>query len=236
MKHAGRIVALVLYELGNFSKPGVKTKQLDDLGNKIIKEEGAEPAFLGYKGFPCSVCTSINEQVVHGIPGKRVLKSGDLLSLDVGVKHEGYYADAAVTIGIGEIEREAQNLAKVARQALSDGIEHARAGNKLHDISAAIQRRAQSNGYSVVRDFVGHGIGQKMHEDPQIPNFGESGTGPVLKEGMVLALEPMVNAGGFDVKILEDKWTVVTADSKLSAHFEHTVAITADGPEILTKL
>ncbi len=236
MKHAGRIVALVLYELGNFSKPGVKTKQLDDLGNKIIKEEGAEPAFLGYKGFPCSVCTSINEQVVHGIPGKRVLKSGDLLSLDVGVKHEGYYADAAVTIGIGEIEREAQNLAKVARQALSDGIEHARAGNKLHDISAAIQRRAQSHGYSVVRDFVGHGIGQKMHEDPQIPNFGESGTGPVLKEGMVLALEPMVNAGGFDVKILEDKWTVVTADSKLSAHFEHTVAITADGPEILTKL
>ncbi len=236
MKHAGRIVALVLYELGNFSKPGVKTKQLDDLGNKIIKEEGAEPAFLGYKGFPCSVCTSINEQVVHGIPGKRVLKSGDLLSLDVGVKHEGYYADAAVTIGIGEIEREAQNLAKVAKQALSDGIEHARAGNKLHDISAAIQRRAQSNGYSVVRDFVGHGIGQKMHEDPQIPNFGESGTGPVLKEGMVLALEPMVNAGGFDVKILEDKWTVVTADSKLSAHFEHTVAITADGPEILTKL
>ena len=236
MKHAGRIVALVLYELGNFSKPGVKTKQLDDLGNKIIKEEGAEPAFLGYKGFPCSVCTSINEQVVHGIPGKRVLKSGDLLSLDVGVKHEGYYADAAVTIGIGEIEREAQNLAKVAKQALSDGIEHARAGNKLHDISAAIQRRAQSHGYSVVRDFVGHGIGQKMHEDPQIPNFGESGTGPVLKEGMVLALEPMVNAGGFDVKILEDKWTVVTADNKLSAHFEHTVAITDDGPEILTKL
>ncbi len=236
MKHAGRIVALVLYELENFSKPGVNTKQLDDLAKKIIKEEGAEPAFLGYKGFPCSVCTSLNEQVVHGIPGKRVLKSGDLLSLDVGVKHEGYYADAAVTVGIGEIEREAQNLAKVARQALSDGIEHARAGNKLHDISAAIERRAQSHGYSVVRDFVGHGIGQKMHEDPQIPNFGESGTGPVLKEGMVLALEPMVNAGGFDVKILEDKWTVVTADSKLSAHFEHTVAITADGPEILTKL
>ncbi len=236
MKHAGQIVARVLNELGNISQPGVSTKKLDDLAYKIIKGAGAEPAFLGYKGFPSSICTSINEQVVHGIPGKRVLKEGDLLSIDVGVKHEGYYADAAVSVGIGETDREVQNLAKVARAALYDGIEYVRAGNHLHDISAAIQRRAESHDYSVVRDFVGHGIGQKMHEDPQIPNFGEAGTGSVLKEGMVLALEPMVNNGGFDVRILEDKWTVVTADSKLSAHFEHTVAVTSEGPEILTAL
>ncbi len=237
MRQAGRIVAKVLDELKNFVRQGRSTKQIDDLVNRIVNQEGAEPAFLGYRGFPASVCTSVNEQVVHAIPRKNViLNDGDIISLDVGVKYQGYYGDAAITLPIGEIDREAQNLIKVTRQALHDGIEQAQVGNRLHDVSATIQRRAENHGYSVVREFVGHGIGQKMHEDPQIPNYGQAGTGPILKEGMVLALEPMVNAGVADVKVLDDDWTVVTADSKLSAHFEHTVAITKDGPEILTKL
>lgn len=236
MQQSGRIVAKVLHELRNQAKAGRTTRQIDKIGFDVIKKEGAEPAFLGYRGFPASVCTSVNEQVVHGIPGERMLKDGDLLSLDIGVKYQGYYADAAITVGVGEIDRDAENLLKVARQALHDGIEQAVVGNHLYDISAAIQRRAESHGYSVVRDFVGHGIGQKMHEDPQVPNFGQAGTGPVLKEGMVLALEPMVNEGKSDVKILSDQWTVVTADSKRSAHFEHTVAVTGEGPRILTLL
>lgn len=236
IQQSGRIVAKVLHELRNQAKAGRTTRQIDKIGFDVIKKEGAEPAFLGYRGFPASVCTSVNEQVVHGIPGERMLKDGDLLSLDIGVKYQGYYADAAITVGVGEIDRDAENLLKVARQALYDGIEQAVVGNHLYDISAAIQRRAESHGYSVVRDFVGHGIGQKMHEDPQVPNFGQAGTGPVLKEGMVLALEPMVNEGKSDVKILSDQWTVVTADSKRSAHFEHTVAVTGEGPRILTLL
>lgn len=234
MRKAGRIVARVLEELSNNSKTGQTTKHLDKLAYRIIKKENADPAFLGYRGFPGSVCTSINEEVVHGIPSDRVLSEGDLLSLDIGVHYQGYYADAALTLGIGEIDKQARNLLKVGRQALYDAIERATMGNYLYDISAAIQRRAESHGYSVVKEFVGHGIGQKMHEDPQVPNYGEVGTGPKLKEGMVLALEPMVNQGKSDVKVLKDGWTVVTADGKLSSHFEHTVAVTADGPQILT--
>lgn len=236
MREAGRIVAKVLEELSNNCHAGQPTKQLDNLAFQIIKKEKAEPAFLGYRGFPRSICASINEQVVHGIPSEKTLKDGDLLSLDVGVRYQGYYADAALTIPVGEVDREAQNLIKVGRQALYDGIEQAVIDNRLHDISAAIQRRAESHGYSVVRDFVGHGIGQEMHEDPQVPNYGQPDTGPILKEGMVLALEPMVNQGKADVKILQDGWTVVTEDGKLSAHFEHSVAITAEGPQILTTL
>lgn len=236
MREAGKIVARVLEELSKHSNIGQTTRKLDKIAHQIIKEEKAEPAFLGYRGFPNSVCTSVNEQVVHGIPSDRKLLKGDLLSLDVGVKYQGYYADAAVTLAIGEADRQAQNLLKVGRQALYDAIEQAVIGKRLYDVSAAIQRRAESHGYSVVRDFVGHGIGQKMHEDPQIPNYGEPGTGPLLKEGMVLALEPMVNQGKSDVKILKDGWTVVTSDGKFSAHFEHTVAVTKDGPNILTAL
>ena len=236
MRHSGRIVALVLQELTGASKPGISTGQLDKLASKIIGQEGAKPAFLGYRGFPASVCTSFNEQVVHGIPGKRQLIEGDLLSIDVGVEYQGYFADAAATIPVGEANQEARSLVKVARQALSDAIEQVQVGNRLFDVSAAIQRRAEGHGYSVVRDFVGHGIGQNMHEDPQIPNYGEPGTGPALKEGMVLAIEPMVNQGTYEVKVLPDKWTVVTADAKLSAHFEHSVAVTSDGPKILTTL
>ncbi|TET53214.1 MAG: type I methionyl aminopeptidase [Actinobacteria bacterium] len=236
MREAGRIIAGVLHEVKTFSKAGKTTKQLDDLARKLIKKEKAEPAFLGYKGYPASICTSINEQVVHGIPGEVVLKDGELLSVDIGVKYKGYFADAAVTVPIGEVSENAKALVEVAKKALDDAKDKAVVGNHLYDISAAIQKRAEDNGFSVVRDFVGHGIGQKMHEDPQIPNFGERGTGPILKEGMVLAIEPMVNQGKSEVKVLEDKWTVVTADKKLSAHFEHTIAVTSDGPQILTKL
>lgn len=235
MREAGRIVNRVLHEVKTFSKAGKTTKQLDDLARKLIKKEKAEPAFLGYKDYPASICTSIDEQVVHGIPGEVVLKDGDLLSIDIGVKYKGYFADAAITVPVGEVSEDAKALIKVAKQALDDAKDQAVVGNHLYDISAAIQSRAEDNGFSVVRDFVGHGIGQKMHEDPQIPNFGEKGTGPILKEGMVLAIEPMVNQGKSEVKVLPDKWTVVTADKKLSAHFEHTIAVTSDGPQILTK-
>lgn len=237
MRQAGSIVARVLDELKKYSIAGRTTKQIDKLAYELITKADAVPAFLGYKGFPASVCVSVNEQVVHGVPSeKRRLTEGDIVSLDIGIQHQGYFADAAMTVAIGEVDREAANLIRVARQALYDGIEQAIVGNKLYDVSAAIQRRAESHGYSVVKEFVGHGIGQKMHEDPQIPNHGKAGTGPVLKEGMVLALEPMVNAGKSEVRILQDKWTVVTVDAKLSAHFEHTVAVTQDGPTILTAL
>ncbi len=234
IKEAGSIVKTVLEELTRTAKIGLKTAQLDKKAEEIIRDLKARPAFKGYRGFPNAICTSINEQVVHGIPGKRKLSSGDILSIDVGVEKNGFYADAAVTIEIGEASKEARNLIDVTKKALYIGIDKAVEGNRLFDISFAIQKYVEPQGYSVVRDFVGHGIGKKMHEEPEIPNFGKPNTGPRLKKGMVLALEPMVNQGTYEVEVLKDNWTVVTKDRKLSAHFEHTVCVTGDKPRILT--
>ncbi|KPK41232.1 MAG: methionine aminopeptidase [Omnitrophica WOR_2 bacterium SM23_29] len=216
-------------------KPGITTLELDSLACDYILQQGGVPAFKGYKGFPGNICTSINEIIVHGIPGKRDLKQGDIISVDVGVKLNGYYGDAAITFPVGEISEEARRLLKVTEQSLYDGIDKARPDNRLSDISHAIQRHVESHGFSIVREFVGHGIGSKMHEDPQIPNFGEPGMGPRLKAGMVFAIEPMVNLGTYKAEILDDGWTAVTKDRKISAHFEHTICVGEDGPEILTK-
>lgn len=235
MRQAGRLVAQVLARLEERAKPGVTTRELDRLADGMIRGSGAIPAFKGYRGFPASICASINEQVVHGIPSSRRLEEGDLLSLDVGVSLKGYFGDAAVTFAVGgPRDRLSAELLETGRGALASGIAEARPGGRLSDISHAIQRFAESRGFSVVRDYVGHGIGQVMHEDLQVPNFGPPGQGPVLKPGMTLAIEPMVNAGGYEVECLGDGWTVVTRDRKPSVHFEHTVAITTDGPEILT--
>lgn len=236
IREAGQIVARTLEVLEAMVKPGITTRELDDAALQYIVSQGAEPAFKGYRGYPAAICTSVNEQVVHGIPSGRQLREGDIISLDVGVKLKGYYADAARTVSVGNISSLAERLIRVTREALDEGIKHCRKGKRLSDISHAIQVRAEENGFSVVRKFVGHGIGKKMHEEPQIPNYGPSGRGPVLKEGMAFALEPMINAGGYDVKILADNWTVVTADQGLSAHFEHTVAVGKKDPLILTSL
>ncbi|HDP16427.1 MAG TPA: type I methionyl aminopeptidase, partial [Candidatus Omnitrophica bacterium] len=215
--------------------PGVTTGALDKKADQIIRDFKARAAFKGYKGFPGNICASVNEQVVHGIPGETVLRPGDILGIDVGVEKNGFYADAAVTVGVGDrVSKAATELIDVTRGALTAGIEKAVQGNRLFDISHAIQAYAEDRGYSLVRDFVGHGIGRKMHEEPEIPNFGKPGTGPRLKSGMVLAIEPMVNLGRFEVEILSDGWTAVTKDGKLSAHFEHTVCVTDKGPRILT--
>ncbi|MFH1778768.1 MAG: type I methionyl aminopeptidase [Candidatus Omnitrophota bacterium] len=216
-------------------KPGITTMELDNLACDYILQEGGIPAFKGYKGFPGNICTSINEVIVHGIPGKQVLKQADVISIDVGVKLNGYYGDSAITFPVGEISDEARRLLKVTLSALYEGIDKAQPDNRLSDISYSVQKCVESNGFSVVREFVGHGIGSKMHEDPQIPNFGEPGMGPRLKAGMVFAIEPMVNLGTYKAEILDDGWTAVTKDRKLSAHFEHTIYIGEDGPEILTK-
>lgn len=235
MREAGHLVALVLGELGRAATPGVATLELDLLAERLIRQAGAVPAFKGYRGFPASICASINEQVVHGIPGPRVLREGDLLSLDVGVKLRGYFGDAALTVPVGGAATGlAARLLETGRGALASGVDRAVPGGRLGDVSNAIQRFAEGQGFSVVRDYVGHGIGQAMHEDPQIPNFGPAGQGPVLKAGMVLAIEPMVNAGAHEVECLADGWTVVTRDGLPSVHFEHTVAVTDEGPEILT--
>jgi len=236
MRQAGRIVAQTLELIEKEIKPGVETIILNNIAERFIRKSGSRPAFKGYKGFPASICTSLNEVVVHGIPGSQKLKDGDIISIDIGVELKGYYADAAATYPVGEISKEAQRLIETTRLALEKGMSKCIDGNHLYDISHAIQITAESAGYSVVREFVGHGIGREMHEDPQIPNFGLPGRGPVIKEGMVFAIEPMVNIGGYKVNILPDHWTVVTADGSLSAHFEHTVAVTKDGPEILTVL
>jgi methionyl aminopeptidase len=234
MRQAGRVVAETLSELGKLIKPGMMTIQLDSFAERYIRKCGARPAFLGYCGFPASICTSINEEVVHGIPGKRRLQRGDVVSIDAGAFYKGYCGDAAITIPVGKISSLAERLLEVTKKALYVGIEKAVPGNRLSDISHAIQTHVEAEGFSVVRNYVGHGIGTEMHEEPQIPNFGLPGRGPLLKEGMVLAIEPMVNAGGWEVETLDDRWTVVTKDRSLSAHFEHTVAILGDGPEILT--
>ncbi len=234
MKRAGQIVAIAHEEVRKAIKPGVTTKALDKLCEEVIRSYGATPAFKGYDGFPASICVAINEEVVHGIPDETTIRSGDIVGIDIGAEFQGYYGDAAKTWPVGEISELAKELLRVTEEALHKGIENASIGKRLSDISHAIQRHVEANGFSVVRDFVGHGIGRKMHEEPQVPNFGKPGWGPRLKNGMVLAIEPMVNVGGYGVEITENDWTVVTKDGSLSAHFEHTVAITQSGPLILT--
>ncbi|MBT3393152.1 MAG: type I methionyl aminopeptidase [Elusimicrobiaceae bacterium] len=237
MKVAGKVVAQVLEILREAIKPGVSTKQLDTIAYNKIKELGAEPAFLNYHGFPASICASINEELVHGIPSEqRILKQGDIISIDTGAKIGGFYGDAAITVAVGKISHEAQRLMDVTKQCLKLAIKEAKPGNYLGDIGYAVQKHAEANGMSVVRDFVGHGIGRALHEEPQIPNFGNKGTGVLLEEGMVFALEPMVNLGNFDVKVSDDNWKVVSKDGKINAHFEHTIAITKNGAKILTEL
>jgi len=236
LKRSNAIVAEVFEKLKGMISPGVTTKKLDEVAEEYILSKGARPAFKGYKGFPATLCISINEEVVHGIPSQRRLKEGDIVSLDVGVNFVGYFGDAALTLPVGEIDPEAKRLIDVTEKALAFGIEKAKIGNRLFDISYAIQRWVESHGFSVVRDFVGHGIGRDLHEEPQVPNFGAPHQGPRLEKGMVFALEPMVNEGTHEVKVLSDGWTVVTADGKRSAHFEHTIAITDDGAEILSVL
>ncbi|HTU34157.1 MAG TPA: type I methionyl aminopeptidase [Candidatus Acidoferrum sp.] len=236
MHRAGLIVWGALEKMRVMVKPGVSTKDLDEFAEAYTAEQGARPAFKGYHGYPGSVCTSINQEIVHGIPSShRRLKDGDILSMDFGVELEGYFADAALTVAIGDILPERAKLLRVTRESLERGIENARPGKRLGDISAAVQEWVEQNGYSVVREFVGHGIGTKMHEDPQLPNYGPPGQGMRLQEGMVLAIEPMVNIGSAAVRVLDDGWTAVTADGSDSAHFEHTVAITSNGPWILTR-
>jgi methionyl aminopeptidase len=236
MAMACHIVAEVLQELVRMVRPGLTTLELDAFAERSIRTRGGVPAFKGYRGFPNTLCVALNEQVVHGIPSKRRLRAGDIIGLDLGAKWEGYYGDAAVTVPVGQIPSDTECLLTTAREALYMGIKEVSAGKHLSDISHAIQCYAETRGYSVVRAFVGHGIGTALHEEPQVPNFGPPGRGPRLKAGMVLAIEPMVNIGDADVEILDDGWTVVTADGQLSAHFEHTVAITDDGPQILTAL
>lgn len=235
MRRAGQIVAELLERLQEAVAPGVTTGALDQMAGELILRLGGTPAFKGYRGFPGFICTSVNEEVVHGIPGRRVLQAGDLLSVDVGARVSGYYADAAITVPVGRVSPEAERLMAVTREALARGIAVAMPGRHLSDISHAVQAAVEAEGFSVVRDYVGHGIGASLHEPPQIPNYGAPGIGPVLKVGMVLALEPMVNAGGPEVEVLADGWTAVTKDRRLSAHYEHTVAITDQGPEILTE-
>lgn len=230
------IVAEILNGLRDMVKEGVTTLELDRYSETMAKKKGAKPAFKGYRGYPYSLCISLNNEVVHGFPSQRVLMSGDIVSLDFGVCYKGYYGDSAVTVPVGTVTKQAEKLIKVTEESLYQGIEEARVGNRLGDISAAVQKYVEDAGFSVVRDFVGHGIGRNLHEDPQIPNYGRKGRGVVLKAGMVLAIEPMVNAGAYDVSVLEDGWTVVTSDGALSAHFEHSVAITENGPDILSRM
>lgn len=237
LRQANQIVARILEELAADIAPGVSTEALDAKAERLIREAGGEPAFKGYRGYPKTICASINEQVVHGIPSLDViLAEGDIISIDVGVIYRGYVGDTAATYPVGEITPEKQRLVRVTRESLYEGIEQARRGMRLSDISHAVQARVEKDGFSVVRDFVGHGIGQEMHEEPQIPNFGVPNRGPRLVPGMVLAIEPMVNAGAYDVVVLEDRWTAVTKDGRPSAHFEHSIVVTDGEAEILSQL
>ncbi len=237
MREAGRIVAEVLAAIEGAVAPGVTTADLEAIADEIIVGRyGAIPSFKGYRGFPGMVCVSVNEEIVHGIPGERLLREGDIVSVDVGVIHKGYHGDAAITVAVGEIDAESQRLMAVTAESLRIGIEAAIPGNWTSDVSRAVQEYVEGQGYSVVREYTGHGIGRQMHEDPQIPNYYDPRMGRVrLRPGMTFALEPMVNVGGWQTRVLDDKWTVVTADGKRSAHFEHTVAVTKNGPEILTR-
>ncbi|MGE5421858.1 MAG: type I methionyl aminopeptidase [Ignavibacteriales bacterium] len=236
MRLAGRIVAEVLNELAVMVKPGVTTAALDQFAENYLINKGAIPAFKGYNGFPASICASVNEEVVHGIPGTRRLKEGDIISIDVGAFYEGYCGDAAITVAVGDVSKEARTLIKVTEEALYQGIKQAVAGARLGMVSNAIQAHAEMYKFSVVRQYVGHGIGKQMHEDPPVPNYGRQDRGPVLEPGMTIAIEPMINIGVWEVVVKPDNWTVVTRDGKYSAHFEHTIAITEQGPEILTRM
>jgi len=236
MREANRILAHLFEHIRPMIQPGITTAELDSEAELFIRSHNAVPAFKGYRGFPSTLCTSVNEEVVHGIPGTRRLRSGDLVSIDVGALHEGFYSDAARTLAVGQVSKQALNLMETTKKALNAGINQAYPGNRLSDISCAIQQVVESEGFSVVRDFVGHGIGKGLHEDPQIPNFGKKGNGPVLKEGMTFAIEPMVNQGSWRIEILADGWTAVSSDRSLSAHFEDSIAVTKEGPLILSAL
>ena len=234
MATAGRLLNSVITEMRAACAPGVTTGDLDRIADQLIRGGGARPGFLGYQDFPRSTCISVNDEVVHGIPGQRTIRDGDIVSLDLGLVLDGFWADMGCTVPVGRVGPEALRLIRITEESFWAGIEHAVVGGRLGDISAAIQAHVEDGGYSVVRQFVGHGIGRNMHEDPQVPNFGAAGTGPELRAGMTLAIEPMVNQGSYDVYIKPDGWTVMTADGRLSAYYEHTVAITADGPRVLT--
>lgn len=237
MKEAGHIVALALQAIGKAIKPGVSTHELDKIAHEVITSFGATPSFLHYNGFPASICASINEVVIHGIPShKTILKNGDIIAIDIGANYKGYHGDSAKTFLVGSVSFERRRLVEVTEQALMQGLKFARPNNRLSDISHAIESYVVANGYSVVTAYTGHGIGQHLHEDPAVPNFGEPGKGPILKKGMTLAIEPMVNVGTQRVEVLKDNWTVVTLDRKDSAHYEHSIVITDDGYEILTKI
>lgn len=234
MRHAGKVVGDTLAALEEVIKPGITTAEIDKIAEELIIKQGAKPSFKGYEGFPGTICASVNEEVVHGFPGKRVLKEGDIISIDCGAILDGYQGDAARTFPVGKVSEEAEKLIKITKESFFKGVEKAVVGNRLGDISWAVQQHAESNGFSVVRDFVGHGIGREMHEDPEVPNFGRPGRGLRLSHGLVLAIEPMINIGRYNVRVMPNGWTVVTADGSLSAHYENTVAILKDGPEILT--
>ncbi len=234
MRAANQLVAQVLEELAAMVAPGISTADLDAAAESKVRAAGAEPAFKGYRGYPATLCASVNEQVVHGIPNRKAMKSGDIISLDMGVKLDGYYGDSAVTVPVGAVSDEVKWLLRVTQEALDAGIAQIKVGGRISDIGHAIQKYVEAHGYSVVREFVGHGIGASLHEEPQIANYGEPGRGPRLVEGMTLAIEPMVNMGKAAVKVLSDGWTAVTKDGSLSAHFEHTVAVTKNGPDVLT--
>jgi len=236
MQVSGRVVGEALLEIGQKVRPGVTTKELDLFAAEYLKKNDCVPAFLGYHGYPATICTSVNEQVVHGIPGSRVLEEGDIVGIDLGAFYKGYCGDSARTFQVGKVSEETKKLIEVTRRALDIGIDQVRAGNRISDIGHAIQSYVENEGFSVVKDYVGHGIGQAMHEEPQIPNYGKPRQGPRIVEGMCLALEPMVNVGEDEVKVLEDSWTVVTKDGKFSAHFEDTIAVLAEGPQNLTRV
>lgn len=234
IRRAGKITANIIRYLRDQVKEGITTREINDIAADLMHQEKVVSAFKGYKGYPAEICTSVNEEIVHGIPGERKLKNGDIISLDVGINYNGYFADSAVTVAVGKIDSRVKKLVEVTKKSLELGIKQARDGNHLFDISYAIQNYVEKNGFSVVREFVGHGVGKSLHEEPEIPNFGLPNRGPLLKNGMVLAIEPMINMGGWESKMQENYWTAVTKDGLPSAHFEHTVAITSSGPEILT--
>ena len=234
MRRAGLIVAETLRRLRGMVEPGMTTRELDAVAESTIRAAGASPTFKGYRGFPASICASVNDEVVHGIPSDRQLRTGDILKIDCGATLDGYVGDAAISVPVGQVPPEIERLMETTRDSLLCAIKQMVPGNRLYDVSYAVQQYVEERGFSVVRDFCGHGIGQRMHEDPQVPNYGRPGTGPKLKEGWVLAIEPMVNEGGYEVRVLSDGWTVKTRDGKASSHFEHTIAVTEDGPRVLT--
>ena len=237
LRRSAHVVVQVLDEMRQQVRPGITTLALEAFADKRLAELGVKAAFKGYRGYPSSLCASVNSEVIHGIPsGRRRLQPGDIVSLDLGVVVDGYYGDSALTVPVGEIQEPVERLLRITQECLELGIQQAKAGNRVGDISAAVQEHAESNGYSVVREFVGHGVGRALHEEPQVPNYGVRGHGPLLKPGMVIAIEPMVNSGGAAVRVLEDHWTAVTVDGGYSAHFEHMVAITANGADVLTRL